>query len=241
MYTNNSKKKYIQSSQRAGFTLVELLVVIAIIAGLAAISSPIIVQQISKSRSAQAVTNGRDIHIALRDQSIRTADTLSARRGNANLSMAESFARGFIRDEKPFYVKGVPGAIQGDGNISGLSFNQTTGVLVQGSALETNSNVFSYFDKNGVGLNLITELPSSPILATPLVTAGAWNTTVYHQKSFNNQAIIVRVDGSVSTILLNELTGLPLDAADVTIIDRSGTDITSTFISELPDFTVPLT
>lgn len=229
------------AKKNSGFTLVELLVVIAIIAGLAAISSPIIIQQIAKSRATQAVNNGRDIHIGLRDQSITTGSALSARAGNANLSLSETFARGFILDEKPFYVKGVPGAIPGDGDVSGKAFNSSTGAITQGNVLEVNTNVFSYFDNGTTGANLVTDIPNAPLLATPVVAAGVFNAMTYNVASFGSQAVIVRVDGSVTTTPIDEATQLIIDGAEVIILDRAGTDIGGTWTSELPNFTVPLT
>ena len=64
------------AKNNAGFTLVELLVVIAIIASLAAISSPIIIKQIAKSRATQAINNAKDIAIGIKDGALLTGNAL---------------------------------------------------------------------------------------------------------------------------------------------------------------------
>ena len=57
MKTNTNRKR--------GFTLVELLVVIVIIASLAALSAPMIMGQIKKANKAEAISNSKQIGLAL--------------------------------------------------------------------------------------------------------------------------------------------------------------------------------
>ena len=51
--------------RRRGFTLVELLVVIVIIASLAALSVPMIMGQVKKAAKAEAISNSKQIGIAM--------------------------------------------------------------------------------------------------------------------------------------------------------------------------------
>ena len=112
--------KLIHAKNRPGFTLVELLVVIAIIAVLAAILSPIIIGQINKSRATGAINNAKDIHIGLRDYCINRG-ALPLADSTTNEDLVPVFSKGYIKDEKPFWVKGVSGYVEPDGKL-GSSF-----------------------------------------------------------------------------------------------------------------------
>src|SRR6478735_4403542 len=57
------KTKY--TSMRRGFTLVELLVVIVIIAALAGLTAPMVIRQRKKADQTEAVSNARQIGMAL--------------------------------------------------------------------------------------------------------------------------------------------------------------------------------
>ncbi len=51
--------------KRRGFTLVELLVVIVIIASLAGLTAPMVIRQRKKADQTQAISNARQIGLAL--------------------------------------------------------------------------------------------------------------------------------------------------------------------------------
>lgn len=227
------------AKKNSGFTLVELLVVIAIIAALAAISSPIIIRQIARSRATQAINNSKDIMIGLRDMSIAEGN-LATRQGNANLSLASAFGGGYIVDEKPFFVSGVAGAIEGDGDLTGVAWDRVAQKATAGKALETNSNVFAYFDDGTVGINVVTAVANVPVLATPVVKAGVFNAVVYQNAAFGGQAVVVRADASAAASPLNPTSFKIADTAATTVKDTAGTDLGATVTCELPDLSVAL-
>ena len=222
------------SKKNSGFTLVELLVVIAIIAGLAAISSPIIIKQIAKARATQAINNAKDIYVGLRDMSMKTGQPLPIVKAGtytsgsgSNEILGEVFYQGFLEDEKPFYVKGVVGAVEGDGDIAT-------------SILEQNSNVFTYFENGntGLGINPVTAVANTPLLSSPNVTATgtAFNVCTYNTAAYGNQAVVLRADGSVSAYNLSP-TFFIADATAVVVDDKAGSrDLGADCTGTIPDF-----
>lgn len=165
------------AKKNSGFTLVELLVVIAIIAALAAISSPIIIRQIARSRATQALNNGKDIYVGLREFAFNRAGVCPATAASSTEALAVLFTSGVVTDEKPFYVKGIDTAyIPGD----------------EDKLLEAGENVYAYYP----GRNIQKDKADSPIISTPASTAAVLYTAEFLTAPFGGQAVVINTDGS---------------------------------------------
>jgi prepilin-type N-terminal cleavage/methylation domain-containing protein len=203
--------------KNSGFTLVELLVVIAIIAGLAAISSPIILRQIARSRATQAINNGKDIYIGLRDYAFANTQMPAPDDTSSNLCLADVFVQGYIKDEKPFFVAGVIHnggglAIPGDENIT------------TGNELEALSNVYTYWGVTAAGgIDPTSSSASAPVLSVPTVTVpGAYDVATYDTTDFAGQAVVVTADGAA--------VSRPIVPADSTIDVENPTVVGTTTV-----------
>lgn len=201
------KLKY-KNKKTAGFTLVELLVVIAIIAALAAISSPIIIRQIARSRATQALNNGKDIHVGIREFAFNRAGATPVAGADANVSLATLFTAGVITDEKPFFVRGLTNAtfIAGD----------------EDGSLETGENCFSYYP----GTNFQSDKGNTPVLSIPAVDNATLYAGRFFTSPFGGQAAVIHIDGSgiIYGIDGTSSTGTG-SLADGTLVGLDGTDL----------------
>jgi len=163
---------------------------IMIVSSLSAISSPIILRQVKRSRVTTAINNMKDIWHGLNDFSDAYGELPSAvtakkifmkmADGSANSYLQQLFMSGIVADEKPFFVKGVPGSTEPDGDIG------------DGKVLEAGENSFAYV--KGCG-DLKKADANRPILITPLVKEGG--VIKADRSAFANKATVLRADGSV--------------------------------------------
>lgn len=194
-----TKRKRIASFQRyspAGFTLVELLVVIAIMAALAALSSPIIIRQIARARSARALNNAHDVAIGMysfhNNYGTLPSNTTATRFGTATASANDYFEQlivtAVVQVEKSFYVRT---------DLPGSSPAEPDELLTPGNALAPGENVWAYFIKTtGQGTNISASHANTPVMATPLTVGGAQAAIRADFKSFGGQAVTLRIDKS---------------------------------------------
>lgn len=153
---------------------------ISMVSALAAISSPIIIRQIARSRGTQAINNGKDIYIGLREYAFENGGKIpNAGEGkSANEHFRILFDKNKMYDESPFYIQGVDGAFEPDELIG------------EGDTLDFGENVFGYFP----GANIIRDSANRPVLIAPFTSKDG--KLELDEKAFGNQCVIVTVDGA---------------------------------------------
>lgn len=183
-----------------GFTLVELLVVIVIIAALAGLTAPMVIRQRKKADQTEAVSNARQIGLALfefeneygsypdattaRAVTDATGSQLVLTGTTSNDYFRQLLAGNFTQSEKMFYAK-IPNAKKPDDNIA------TTNAMAEGEV------GFGYMLNGTAGFNAAGN-PSRPLAVTPL-----FDNTVngdFDPAPFDSKAIILRMDNSVTSI-----------------------------------------
>ena len=155
---------------------------VAMIAGLAAVSSPIIIRQKTGSRAPMVITNGKDIYVGMRDYAFKNGGQLPEA-GNirsSNEYFKAFFESGSIVDDSSFYVKGVPGAAAPNGN----------------KQLESGENVFGVIP----GVNITNDSANTPVLIAPFAFGEL------DPEGFSNQIAIVTSDGAASIYNANSNT-----------------------------------
>lgn len=152
-----------------------------------AIITPVIPKQIARSRATQAVNNAKDIYVCMRDYAFaRGGETPDAGENkSSNEHFRILFETGAIRDEKPFYVKGIEWAREGDENIDGEQ------------ALAKGENIFGYFP----GANITNDSANTPLLIAPLKKVDG--IIQLDPKPFGGQAVLLTTDGSVQIFYVN--------------------------------------
>ena len=200
---------------RQGFTLVELLVVIVIIAALAGLTAPMILKQARKADAAEAVSNARQIGIAMFEfqadygsypgtATITTVDTNNVGHGytigvaSANECFRQLFAAGITESEAMFYAK-ISGVTKPDGDIT-ASGNKAIG---------TGECGFGYI-LNATQGQTATGNPARVIVATPMKTA-----TTFNPDPFDKKAVLLRIDNSVVSVNIDTAGLAKIGGADV--------------------------
>ncbi len=189
-----------KSKTTRGFTLVELLVVIVIIAALAGLTAPMVIRQRKKADQTEAVSNARQIGLALfefendygsyPDPTTATAvtdatgSTLTLGTGSSNDFFRQLLAGNYSQSEKMFYAK-ISKTKKPDDNISGAE------------ALKAGEVGFAYMMKGTAGFNAGGN-PGRPIACTPLLNNATDGT--FDPAPFDSKAIILRMDNSATSI-----------------------------------------
>ena len=192
------KTKY--TLMRRGFTLVELLVVIVIIAALAGLTAPMVIRQRKKADQTEAVSNARQVGLALfefeneygsyPDATTATAvtnatgSTLNIAGTTSNDYFRQLLAGNFTQSEKIFYAK-IAGAKKPDDNITAAE------------ALATGEVSFGYMLNTAAAFNAAGN-PSRPLAVSPLFAGGT--NGQFDPDPFDSKAIILRMDNSVTSI-----------------------------------------
>ncbi|MFD0895551.1 prepilin-type N-terminal cleavage/methylation domain-containing protein [Luteolibacter ambystomatis] len=192
--------------RRKGFTLVELLVVIAIIVALAGIATPMLLKQQKKAASTQALSNARQIGLALFDfdsdysnfpdrttaDSVKeaTGSSLTLQGGTSNDYFRQLIAAGITTSEEIFFAK-LPYTKKPDNVITG------------DKALADGEVGFGYLMNDQSGFST-TGNSARPIIATPLLNASSDGT--FDSDPFDQKAIVLRLDNSAVSYQINQNT-----------------------------------
>jgi prepilin-type N-terminal cleavage/methylation domain-containing protein len=199
---NPMKAKY---KSRHGFTLVELLVVIVIIAALAGLTAPMVIRQRRKADQTEAVSNARQIGLALfefetdyssypdnntaTDVTEQTGSNLSLGNQSSNDYFRQLIAANKTQSERMFYAK-IPGVRKPDDNIK------------VGEALKEGEVGYAYLMKTeSTGFSAAGN-PGRPLVVTPLM--GSATDGTFDPAPFDNKAIILRMDNSVTSINIKQ-------------------------------------
>lgn len=184
---------------RRGFTLVELLVVIAIIVTLAGVGVPAIIAQKKKGDRAEAVSNAKQIGLALftfqedygsypceataTEVKANTESTMTFGTTYSNDLFRQLIAAGMIDQEKPFYAK-APYTKKPDN------------VTSQSKALAAGEVGFAYIMATSTDPISTSGNSARPIAAAAVYNAqsdGTFDPDLYEKK-----AVVLRLDNSVS-------------------------------------------
>jgi prepilin-type N-terminal cleavage/methylation domain-containing protein len=205
----SNKTMKINTNRKRGFTLVELLVVIVIIASLAALSAPMIMGQISKAHKAEAISNSKQVGLALFEfdsdyGSYPDSDTAAevddaypdaeikapSSASDANSYFLQLFQTGIVKSEEIFKVKAA-GMRNPDGDISSAT-----------EALAAGENGFGYV-MNGTEAYSTSGNASRIILVTPLVEGG----DDFDVNPFKGVAVAYKIDNSAATLKIRPASG----------------------------------
>ena len=198
------KLNYQTKHGNRGFTLVELLVVIVIIASLAGLSAPMVIRQVKKADQTEAVSNARQIGLAMfefsndystypgaRTQTLLTTNfpaadvDVTGDTTGSNGYFRQLFHAGIASSEDIFYAK-IKGTIKPDGNASSST-----------EALKKGEVGFGYILDGTEGMSTAGN-PSRPILATPFDTK-----TTFAGDPFDKKAVFLRIDNSVTSLTIS--------------------------------------
>ena len=192
---------------RRGFTLVELLVVIVIIAALAGLTAPMVIRQRKKADQTEAVSNARQIGLALfefeteygsfpdDDTAKAVADnteTTASSGADANSKFRQLIRANIAQSETMFYSK------------ASYTKKPDNDMNTDAKALEAGEVGFGLMMKaDGKGLSAAGN-PSRPICATPFTStlSGEFDFDMYDGK-----AVILKLDNSVASINIIKSSG----------------------------------
>lgn len=186
-----------------GFTLVELLVVIVIIAALAGLTAPMVIRQRKKADQTEAVSNARQIHMALFEfdneyGSFPDKDTLVTVKEATESPLAQTggttsndyfrqlLAAG-IGNEKMFYAKTADSKKPDD------IYN------TQAKALDAGECGFGYL-MDGAAAQSSSSNSGRPVAVTPLAKGSS---EFFDPEPFDKKAVVLRIDGSASSLTIN--------------------------------------
>jgi prepilin-type N-terminal cleavage/methylation domain-containing protein len=193
-----------QSSPR-GFTLVELLVVIVIIASLAGLTAPMVIKQQKKGYQTEAVSNARQIGLALSQfeqeyssyPDDTTAEAVSKANGDgskitgksANDRFRQLFAAGITDSETIFFAK--------------TAYTAKPDTAINGEkAVAPGECAFGIIMSGESGLTASGN-SARPIIATPFSAAlnGDFDLDMYEGK-----AVVLKFDTSVTSLLISKVS-----------------------------------
>jgi len=193
---------------RRGFTLVELLVVIVIIAALAGLTAPMVIRQRKKADQTEAVSNARQIGLALFEfetaygsfPDATTGPTVIANTGTlltfpgntSNDYFRQLMAAEIAQSESMFYAKTA--FTKKPDNV----FTTTT------QALEKGEVGFGYLLNTATAFSTAGN-PARPIIAAPLAypfVDGKFDADMYDSK-----AVVLKIDNSVTSLQIRKTDG----------------------------------
>lgn len=174
-------------------------IVASILSILAGLSSPMVIRSRRASPQIEATRNARQIGLALNEFDtgwgtypsastvllVLESDTLHSSDltgKSSNVLFRQIIADNINQSEQMFYAK-IPGVIRPDG------------IITPGEALKKHEVGFSYI--SGLSSN---DNPLTPIVLTPLIPG----TTKFDPKPFKGKAIILHIDGHVSSYVIHK-------------------------------------
>ncbi len=187
---------------RRGFTLVELLVVMAIIATLASIATPVVLKQRKKAHRTQAVSNAKQIAIALFDfdeEFLSYPNDLTATRSLPSVGLPEGAANDANDCFNQLVVSNKTNKSEAIFFVRGASTFQPDDDIMGGKSLEAGENGFGYVKGLSSGSPV-----GSYIIMTPLA---AGSTDTFNVNTFDGEAILLKNDQSVTVERVNEQSG----------------------------------
>lgn len=201
-----------------GFTLVELLVVIVIIASLAGLTAPMVIRQRKKADQTQAISNARQIGLALMEfdndygsfpgaLALAQLDTTSTITGTAGSDSNGYFRMlmqaGLTQSEEMFYAK-AQRTIKPDGNITSNAV-----------ALAAGEVGFGYITVGSEGLSSAGN-PARPLVISPLTPSA----TTLDPVPFDKNLVALRGDNSAVSLKMRVASG-----ATVGTVTQAGQDL----------------
>jgi prepilin-type N-terminal cleavage/methylation domain-containing protein len=215
-------------SMRRGFTLVELLVVIVIIAALAGLTAPMVIRQRKKADQTEAVSNARQIGLAMFEfeneyGSFPEAGLGATINGNTGTTLAPTtittandafrqlLAAGIAQGETMFFCKTAYSTAKPD-NI----FNSDTTALKKGEV------GYGYI-MNGITAFSTAGNPGRALLATPLKYAGTFTAGEFDKEIYDSKAVVLKIDNSVTSLAINNLNKAVLGGGK-TLLDGNSAD-----------------
>ena len=192
---------------RRGFTLVELLVVIVIIAALAGLTAPMVIKQRKKADQTEAVSNARQIGLALfefeteygnfPDPSTAKAvaaatDTTPSSGTKANDRFRQLIRGNFAKAEMMFYAK-TSYTKKPDG-----AFNTEQNALSRG---EVGFGMMVKTDDSGLSAS---GNAARPVVMTPFTSE---LNEKFDFEAYDGKAVILRIDNSVVSVPIIEKSG----------------------------------
>jgi prepilin-type N-terminal cleavage/methylation domain-containing protein len=198
--------KLTQKNTLKGFTLVELLVVIAIIAALAAMATPVILKQKKKADMTEAVNNAKQIFYLMiefdgdfgefpSDASSADIDTtgtgITLGTSTSNDFFKQFIAGGYTKSEEIFYAKST--------------ITKKPDNVLKGDALEAGECGFAYVANQSTSVN-----SGRPLVMAPMEESGEF----FNPDPYDNKAVVLRIDGSVKQLRVNQAKKAVLTGAD---------------------------
>jgi prepilin-type N-terminal cleavage/methylation domain-containing protein len=187
--------------QRRGFTLVELLVVIVIIAALAGLTAPMVIKQRKKADQTEAISNARQIGLALLEfeteygsfpdastgATVKTnTETKLELSGNtSNDYFRQLIAADIAQAETMFYCK------------TAFSKKPDTVMNTSETALGKGEVGYGYIMNGDVAFSAAGS-PSRPIIAAPL--AFPFADATFDGDLYDGKAVILRMDNSATSV-----------------------------------------
>ena len=173
---------------------------VLLIAFIAALSAPVIIRQINKADQTEAISNAKQIGLALfqfEDEygnypNAATASLVAAKTqtpqitgSSSNARFRQLFSANITESEEMFYAK-TPNTRKPDG------------IIVGNEAIAQNECGFGYID------NIPAKIKDSrPIAMAPFIPG----TNKFDSKSFSGKAVILWTDNSVTTLTIDPSTG----------------------------------
>lgn len=204
---------------RRGFTLVELLVVIVIIAALAGLTAPMVIRQRKKADQTEAVSNARQIGLALIEfeneygsypddatgTAVTTATGNAVKAGNtSNARFQQLFAAGMTESETMFFAK------------SAYTKKPDSITTTPAQTLDKGEVGFGIIMSNATTAHSSAGNPGRPICAAPFTATPG---TTFDPDYYDGKAVVLKMDNSVASLPIKTDGTVLLNGKDLLATD----------------------